>query len=469
MRNILTTILLLAALTVAAQNYSPCYKEKYAEGVSLYNNGRYSEAKAKFVAAKGCPMPNAKEADTWIGKCNKAIEETEKARQELEAFESCKSVEACNRYLDRYPNGKYVTQVQQKKQELQAEDDAYKGCSSIEKCDEYLKNYPNGRYVSLATDMKINLLEEDNAYANCTTVEKCDEYLKKYPKGRYVAEVKRKRNVEQEKEESKRKAEEAAAAKRKEEIKALAQTYTVNGVLFTMKYVEGDTFTMGCAEQDGNHCFGDEKPPHKVLLSDYCIGETEVTQALWKAVMRKNKSKYKGENRPVESVSWNECQEFCDKLNNLMRNSLPSGYKFALPTEAQWEYAARGGKNHSPYKFSGSNTIEEVAWYQKNSYAKGFDSPDFGTHVVKTKKANNLGLYDMSGNVCEWCVDWYMNSYYEVSPSTNPKGPSAGSERVVRGGCWIRSDLPCWVYFRDSRAPDYSDSSCGFRLVIVRQ
>ncbi len=464
MRNILTTILLLAAFTVTAQNYSPCYKEKYAQGVELFNNGKYSEAKAKFVAAKDCPVSNTKEADAWIGNCNKAIEEAEKARQELEVFESCKSVESCNRYLDRYPDGKYVAEVKQKRQELQAEDDAYKGCSSIEKCDEYLKKYPKGRYVSLVTDTKINLLEEDNAYANCTTVEKCDEYLKKYPKGRYVAEVKRKRKVEQEEEESKRKAEEAEAAKRKEEIKALAQIYTVNGVFFTMKYVEGDTFTMGCvSEQDGN-CVRSEETSHKVLLTDYCIGETEVTQALWMAVMGNNPSWNKGNNRPVDFVSWNDCQEFIRKLNVLLKDRLPSGYRFALPTEAQWEYAARGGNKSKHYRYSGSNTIDEVAWYLMNSKGK--------THPVGKKGSNELGLYDMSGNVWEWCSDRYGE--YIDTLQTDPEGPSEGSSRVIRGGSYHASyttpeERTCRVTKRSAYKPTNAHEFVGFRLAIVHQ
>ncbi len=468
MRNILTTILLLAALTVAAQNYSPCYKEKYDAGVALYNKGDYNGAKAKFVAAKGCPMPNTKEADTWIGNCNKAIEEAEKARQELEAFESCVSVEDCNRYLDRYPNGKYVTRVNQKKQDLQAEDDAYKGCVSVEKCDEYLKKYPNGRYVSSVKDTKMNLQEEDNAYANCTTVEKCDEYLKKYPKGRYVAEVKRKRKVEQEEEESKRKAEEAEAAKRKEEIKTLAQTYTVNGVLFTMKYVEGGTFTMGCVSKRDCNCDRREEPSHMVLLSDYCIGETEVTQALWMAVMGNNPSWNKGDNRPVEYVSWNDCQVFIRKLNILLKDRLPSGYQFALPTEAQWEYAARGGNKSKHYRYSGSNNIDEVAWCSMNSKGK--------THPVGKKSSNELGLYDMSGNVWEWCSDW--SGSYGSSAQTDPKGPSKGSCRVLRGGCWDNvlrdgnrdnGDRNCRVSYRYSYSPGYGGYDFGFRFALVRQ
>ena len=442
MRNILTTILLLAALTVAAQNYSPCYKEKYAQGVELYNKGDYNGAKAKFVAAKGCPMANTKEVDEWIKKCNKAIEETEKARQELEAFESCKSVEACNRYLDRYPNGKYVTQVRQKKQELQAEDIAYNGCVSIETCDKYLKKYPNGRYVADVKRKKQGLQTEDDAYKGCVSIEKCDEYLNKYSKGRYVAEVKRKRE-ELLAEETKRKAENEAKG-----------IYEVNGITFKMIYVQGGTFQMGCTSEQGD-CTKYDKPKHKVTLSDFWMGETEVTQALWKAVMGSNPSYFKGDDLPVDNVTWDECQKFISKLNSL------TGKKFRLPTEAEWEFAARGGNKSQHYKYAGSNTIGDVAWYDGNSEGK--------THLVKTKKANELGLYDMSGNVWEWCSDRYGD--YSSSAQTNPQGPSTGSVRVLRGGSWGVDDGAryCRVAYRDSDFPSNRFTTRGFRLALVHQ
>ena len=238
-------------------------------------------------------------------------------------------------------------------------------------------------------------------------------------------------------------------------------TVTVKGVSFKMIRVEGGTFTMGCTSEQGNDCYDDEKPAHKVTLSTYYIGETEVTQALWKAVMGNNPSYFKGDNLPVEKVSWNDCQEFIRKLNQL------TGKTFRLPTEAEWEYAARGGNKSRGYKYSGGNTIGDVAWYHVNAYDKGKSSPDDGTHVVKTKSPNELGLYDMSGNVCEWCSDWYGS--YNSSAQTSPKGPSSGSIRVLRGGSWFNSARYCRVSNRFYYVPDFRSYSFGFRLALVGQ
>ena len=227
------------------------------------------------------------------------------------------------------------------------------------------------------------------------------------------------------------------------------QTFTVNGVSFTMIAVEGGTFQMGATSEQGYVADSDEKPVHSVTLSDYYIGETEVTQELWIAVMGNNPSYYKGNNKPVEQVSWNDCQKFIKKLNRL------TGKNFRLPTEAEWEYAARGGKKSKGYKYSGSNTINDVAWYRDNSSS---------THNVKTKQANELGIYDMSGNVWEWCQDWFGS--YSSSSQTNPTGPSSGSERVLRGGC--RSSFAGYwrVSFRSIYKPGLSGNLNGFRLVL---
>ena len=239
---------------------------------------------------------------------------------------------------------------------------------------------------------------------------------------------------------------------------AVAQDdYTVNGVTFKMVYVEGGTFTMGCtSEQDGD-CDSDETPVHSVTLSDYYIGETEVTQELWKAVMETNPSSFTGDSLPVETVSWDDCQQFIQKLNAQVEGQLPAGFHFALPTEAQWEYAARGGRNSKSYKYSGSNTIGNVSW--------NFYSIDFATHPVKTKVANELGVYDMSGNVWEWCTDWYDS--YSSSPQTNPAGPNSGSYRVRRGGSWDINARHCRVAERGNSTPDSRIINVGFRLSLV--
>ena len=339
MRNILTTILIFAALTVAAQNYSPCYKEKYEAGVALYNKGDYNGAKAKFVAAKGCPMPNTAQADEWIKKCNSKLNPTPKTPQPA---------------------------------------------ASIPKTD---------------------------------------------------------------------------------------QTFTVNGISFKMVYVQGGTFTMGCPYEDSKKGKSSEKPKHQVTVSDFLMGETEVTQALWEAVMgttvREQRDKedpsksIKGEGAsyPMFFVSWNEAVAFCKKLNEMLQSQLPLGCRFALPTEAQWEYAARGGNKSQHFQFAGSNTADDVAWHTSNSGDK--------VHPVRTKSPNELDLYDMSGNIYEWCTDWYGS--YRSSAQTNPKGLSSGSERVLRGGVWCWGNYDCLVYSRFSDSPGKRSSVYGFRLSLVGQ
>ena len=195
----------------------------------------------------------------------------------------------------------------------------------------------------------------------------------------------------------------------------------------------------------------DEKPAHKIKLSSFYIGETEVTQELWQAVMDNNPSTYTGQKLPVESVSWNDCQEFILKLNKL------TGLRFRLPTEAEWEYAARGGKKGSSYHYSGGNNIKDVAWYKGNS--------ESSTHDVKTKKANKLGLYDMSGNVCEWCQDWY--GIYDAVLQTNPTGPESGTGRVTRGGSINDNDWNCRATIRNNKSVDTRGRNLGLRLVLL--
>ena len=233
------------------------------------------------------------------------------------------------------------------------------------------------------------------------------------------------------------------------------RSYTVNGVSFKMIAVEGGTFKMGATAEQQNS-YDDEKPVHDVTLGNYCMGETEVTQALWQAVMGNNPSSFSGSNNPVENVSYNDCITFINKLNTLLSGQLPSGRKFRLPTEAEWEYAARGGNRSRGYQYSGSDNLGSVAWYGDNSGNK--------THQVKQKQANELGLYDMSGNVWEWCNDWYGN--YSSSLQTNPKGPSSGFYRVRRGGSWNGSAQGCRVAFRSDNAPDIRGHYDGLRLAL---
>lgn len=234
------------------------------------------------------------------------------------------------------------------------------------------------------------------------------------------------------------------------------ETITVNGVSFKMIGVKGGIFKMGATEEQGSDAYSNEKPVHYVILNSYSIGQTEVTQELWEAVMDSNPSYFEGVKRPVEKVSWDDCQLFISELNKL------TGKKFRLPTEAEWEYAARGGTKSKGFKYAGSNTITDIAWCSENSN-KGSGSLDYGTHDVATKQPNELNLYDMSGNVREWCQDW--KEYYSSSSTlTNPTGPTSGSYRVYRGGCWYDWSGYCRVSYRDEDRPSYSSSYLGLRL-----
>ncbi|MBR1769840.1 MAG: formylglycine-generating enzyme family protein, partial [Bacteroidales bacterium] len=187
-------------------------------------------------------------------------------------------------------------------------------------------------------------------------------------------------------------------------------------------------------------------------LRDYYIGETPVTQELWRAVMRKNPSHFKGAKKPVETVSWEDCQNFIRKLN------LKTRLKFRLPTEAEWEFAARGGVNSKGYKYSGSNNIDEVSWYWH------FVILNNKTHPVKQKKPNELGVYDMTGNVWEWCQDWYGD--YKEGLQVNPTGPISGSYRVYRGGGFNAGAWYCRLSYRSRSYPDFRYDYLGLRLVL---
>ena len=223
-----------------------------------------------------------------------------------------------------------------------------------------------------------------------------------------------------------------------------------DGISIDMVRVEAGTLTMGATTEMKNP-YDDEKPTHQVTLTnDYYIGKYEVTQALWKAVMGNNPSEFKGDNLPVEMVSWSDCQEFISKLNRITEKT------FRLPTEAEWEYAARGGKKSRGYQYSGSNNLSDVAWYYDNSGSK--------THAVGTKQSNELGIYDMSGNVYEWCQDRYGE--YRRSAQVNPTGAMSGSVRVFRGACWYYNARLCRLSCRGGNSPDYRYCGLGLRLVL---
>ena len=234
------------------------------------------------------------------------------------------------------------------------------------------------------------------------------------------------------------------------------ETITVNGVSFKMVRIKGGTITM---RSFVNCTSGDDKPAHQVTLSDYFIGQTEVTQALWQAVMGNNPSYFTPKNgiaenlnRPVETVSWDDCQTFITKLNQM------TGKHFRLPTEDEWVFAARGGNKSKGYIYSGSNNINAVAWYRANSYDCGRNSPDFGTHAVATKAANELGLYDMTGNVSEWCDD--LNGYYQrIGEETRP-------HRVYHGGFWASDGWAVYYFGHHESSSTNKNAEFGFRLAL---
>ena len=224
----------------------------------------------------------------------------------------------------------------------------------------------------------------------------------------------------------------------------------VRGVTFKMIPVEGGTFKMGTLNETGMSTI--ETPQHEVTISKgYWIGETPVTQALWIAVMGVNPSSHKGnQDLPCENVSWNDCQAFISKLNEM------TGKKFRLPTEAEWEFAARGGTLSKGYKYAGSNNQKEVAWYVSNSNGT--------TQPVAQKQPNELGIYDMSGNVAEWVNDWYGR--YPSVPVTDPTGPASGSFRVYRNGGYSDKAANIRIAFRYMERVTYKQPFIGLRLAL---
>lgn len=242
-------------------------------------------------------------------------------------------------------------------------------------------------------------------------------------------------------------------------------TFAVGDVSFRMKHVGVGTFAMGTSETNTNAA-----PVHQVTITrDYFIGETEVSQALWKAVTtytptldgkQWNTTYGLGDRYPANYVSWDDCQAFIARLNEL------TGQKFRMPTEAEWDFAARGGNMSEGLIFSGSNTLDDVAWYAANAYTVGISSPNYGPHEVATKAANELGIYDMTGNVWEWCADWYKDSYDSSASVTDPTGPQEGTKHVIRGGGWSDIVQDCRLFCR-LRPDSNSSSGIGLRLALT--
>ena len=242
----------------------------------------------------------------------------------------------------------------------------------------------------------------------------------------------------------------------------VCRVFHVNDIPLRMVFVKGGDMQLGCTAERDDSCKAREIPNHTVSLPDFYMGETEVTQALWMAVMGRdnNPSYWKGNWLPVERVSWAECQRFINRLNKFLSADLPQGYRFALPTEAQWEYAARGGLKSAGTSYSGGNDLKQVAWFYSNSNER--------THDVRIKTANELGLFDMSGNVWEWCQDWFDENYYaENKDWNNPLNDQETAYRVQRGGSWNYAApyQRCANRDRGSIYSRYED--CGFRVALI--
>lgn len=243
---------------------------------------------------------------------------------------------------------------------------------------------------------------------------------------------------------------------KKEVTRPLTRTFSVCGVEFTMVRVDEGVFQMGGTREQRSDKLSTDKPVHTVLLDTYYIGATEVTRRLWKAVMGDTLvagNEWLAEDLPQEWVSWYDCQRFLQRLDSL------TGAHFRLPTEAEWEFAARGGRQAEDHRFSGSDEIDEVGWVYRNSGSR--------THPVAAKQPNQLGIYDMTGNVWEWCSDRFC--LYADTLQINPQGPATGDMRVVRGGSWDNAVDNVNLSVRQSRDPQYTFYDCGLRLALSEQ
>lgn len=229
--------------------------------------------------------------------------------------------------------------------------------------------------------------------------------------------------------------------------------FDVNGVPFDMQRVEGGVFVMGGTREQHRERISTDLPTHTVALDAYYIASTEVTQALWKAVMPEWEffEELYLPNFPISYISWNDCQEFVRRLDSI------TGMPFRLPTEAEWEYAARGGNRSKGFRFAGGNIVENVSW--------GLSNAGFRTHEVGKKQPNEVGLYDMTGNVSEWCSDWYAPYHFGTVP--NPQGPTTGKEKIIRGSSYSNCQDNSYLSHRYMTVPTEATSYCGMRLALT--
>ena len=294
--------------------------------------------------------------------------------------------------------------------------------------------YETEEYPEVKDNMTIKISDNSTSLPDIKLSKKVKEYIEQQE--RKQKEIERKKRED---------------ANRKKKEREKNGEFEVGGVIFNMVSVRGGEFKMGATDEQGNDKYESETPVHKVKLHDFKIGETVVTQGLWKAVMGSNPSQFKGsDDLPVEQVSWEDAQKFIGKLNQ------ETGRTFRLPTETEWEYAARGGRKSMGYKYSGSKKLDDVAWYGEQSGGQ--------TYPVKWKNPNELGLYDMSGNVWEWCQDWYGD--YSKETQTNPQGPAKGEKRVRRGGGYDREARACRVTSRSCASANFKNNNQGFRIVL---
>ena len=353
------------------------------------------------------------------------------------------TLSAFREYARLYPNGKYITEINDR-----IESSLWysaKSENTLSSYKQYLQQSKCKTFEEEATSaiVELNSQKRWKAIKFSGSEDDIKEFINQYPNSSCKEDA------------QKRISELEALAKTNDEQQIAAEksnllVFAVKGVSFEMAKVEAGTFTMG-ATSEMTEPYSDEKPTHEVTLTNnYYLGKTEVTQALWKAVMENSPSGFDGDEKPVEQVSWYDCQKFISKLNSA------TGKNFRLPTEAEWEFAARGGNNSRHYRYGGSDILDDVVWYEDNCGDT--------THDVAMKQPNELGLYDMGGNVLEWCFDWYGS--YSSTPQNNPMGSNSGTDHVARGGSFYFDARHCRSSQRMFCPPDCRRYDLGLRLAL---